>query len=66
MLERVFEPGFTTRSRQAAGRSWQGDHLGLGLSITRSIVEAAGGRIQAASRDPAGTCFQIQLPVRTA
>lgn len=66
MLERVFEPGFTTRSRPATGHGWQGDHMGLGLSITRSIIEAAGGHIQAASRDPAGACFQIELPVRTA
>lgn len=66
MLERIFEPGFTTRSRPPAGGGWHGDHLGLGLSITRSIVEAAGGRVQAASRDPSGACFQIELPVRSA
>lgn len=65
LLERAFEPGYTTRSRPVAGqRGWHGDHLGLGLSITRSIVEAAGGRIQAAGRDPSGACFQIELPVR--
>ncbi len=65
MLEQIFEPGFTTRSRAAAGRGWPGEHLGLGLSITRSIIEAAGGHIQAASRDPSGACFQLELPVRT-
>lgn len=66
MLDTVFEPGFTTRGRTPAGRGWHGDHLGLGLSITRSIVEAAGGRIRAGRRDPSGTCFQIELPVRVA
>jgi signal transduction histidine kinase len=37
---------------------------GLGLSITRSLVERAGGRIRAANRDPVGACIQIELPVR--
>lgn len=36
---------------------------GLGLSITRSLVEAAGGTVHAANRDPVGACFQIELPV---
>jgi len=66
-VERVFEPGCTTRTKpgQTSG-GWRGEHMGLGLSITRSIVEAAGGRIHAANRDPTGACFQIELPVRTA
>jgi len=67
-LERVFEPGYTTRSGTAEMRR-DGDgpatHRGLGLSITRSIVEAAGGRIHVANRDPAGVCFQIELPARS-
>jgi K+-sensing histidine kinase KdpD len=37
----------------------------LGLSITRSIVQAAGGRIHAEDRAPAGAHFVIELPVRT-
>lgn len=65
MLENIFDPGYTTRSKPVVGqRGWHGDHLGLGLPITRSIVEAAGGQIHAASRDPSGACFQIELPVR--
>jgi signal transduction histidine kinase len=66
-LESIFEPGYTTRSKADAANGkagWRCEHRGLGLSITRSIVEAAGGRIQAANRDPSGTCFQIELPVR--
>jgi len=66
MLDRIFEPGYTTRSRAPGQRGWQGRHLGLGLSITRSIVEAAGGQIHAAARDPSGLCFQIELPVHAA
>lgn len=67
-LESIFEPGYTTRTKAGAAKSksvWTGEHRGLGLSITRSIVEAAGGRIQAANRDPSGACFQIELPVRS-
>ena len=66
-FERIFESGYTTRTKPADGDAiWQGDHHGLGLSITRSIVESAGGRIHAANRDPTGACFQIELPVKTA
>ena len=66
-LESIFEAGFTTRSKADAANGkagWRSEHRGLGLSITRSIVEAAGGRIHAANRDPSGACFQIELPVR--
>ena len=64
-LGKIFDPGYTTRSKAAGGHGvWRPEHRGLGLSITRSIVEAAGGKIHAANRDPAGACFQIELPVR--
>lgn len=66
-LEAVFEPGYTTRGVGHEGSApgpWPVVHRGLGLSISRSIVEAAGGRIHAAVRDPSGTCFQIELPIR--
>jgi signal transduction histidine kinase len=65
-LNRIFEPGYTTNAQEAAASGgWPAAHRGLGLAITRSIVEAAGGRIQAANRDPAGARFEIELPVRT-
>jgi signal transduction histidine kinase len=62
-LENIFESGYTTRSTHGNG-GWPVAHRGLGLPITRSIVEAAGGRIQAANRNPAGARFEIELPVR--
>ena len=40
-----------------------GPGSGLGLTITRQIVERAGGTIAAAARSPRGTCFAITLPL---
>jgi signal transduction histidine kinase len=65
-LEKVFDSGFTTHAMGAESPSgWAAAHRGLGLSITRSIIEAAGGHIRAANRTPAsGARFEIELPVR--
>jgi signal transduction histidine kinase len=64
-LEKIFESGYSTHA-QGAGQNgaWPASHRGLGLSITRSIVEAAGGHIFAANRPHAGARFEIELPVR--
>lgn len=51
-LERVFEPFYSTKS----------DGLGVGLFLTRKIVEAHGGRIKAGGRQGGGTIFHIELP----
>jgi signal transduction histidine kinase len=51
--QRLFEP---LESRKADG-------LGLGLWISRSIVEAHGGRIQAVPNGQQGTTFRFRLPV---
>ena len=55
MLERVFEPFFTTK---AYGRG-----AGLGLAISRSIVQALGGTMTVASAPGQGTTFHVKLPV---
>jgi two-component system sensor histidine kinase BaeS len=65
-LDQIFEAGYSTRSSgSSTSGGWPATHRGLGLSITRSIVEAAGGRIHAAHRAPMGARFEIELPVRT-
>lgn len=51
-LPRIFEPFFTTKA----------EGIGLGLSISRSIIEAFGGRLWAASASPHGAVFQFTLP----
>jgi signal transduction histidine kinase len=64
VLEKIFEPQPASKGADPLSKGdWPVPHHGLGLSITRSIVEAAGGFIHAANRDPAGACFQIELPV---
>ena len=68
-LQKIFTSGYSTRGKdggedeQASG-GWPRIHRGLGLAISRSIVETAGGRISAASRKQGGACFEIELPVR--
>jgi signal transduction histidine kinase len=64
-LETIFEP--IPATRRGAGTTpgnWPTARRGLGLSITRSLVETAGGRIHASNRDPVGACIQIELPIR--
>jgi signal transduction histidine kinase len=52
LIARLFEPFFTTR---ASG-------IGMGLSISRSIIEAHGGRIWADSSADQGSVFHFTIP----
>jgi two-component system sporulation sensor kinase C len=54
----VFEPFFTTK----AGDEMRG--LGLGLSVSRSMVEAMGGSIGFETETGKGTKFVVRLPRR--
>jgi signal transduction histidine kinase len=58
-LKRIFE-----RFERAASRNFGG--LGLGLYITRQIVEAHGGTISVESELGVGSTFTVKLPVRQA
>jgi signal transduction histidine kinase len=65
-LENIFASGYTVPAAGASvNTGWPSNHRGLGLAITRSIVEAAGGRVLAANRDQGGACIEIQLPAQT-
>jgi len=61
-LDKIFDSGFSTRT--AASSGWATAHRGLGLSITRSIVEASGGQISATNRTTGGASITLALPVR--
>ncbi|HEU4812151.1 MAG TPA: ATP-binding protein [Nocardioides sp.] len=56
--DRLFTRFF--RARYAEEQSIQG--VGLGLSITKSIVEAHGGRIEVESEPGVGSMFRVRLP----
>jgi PAS domain S-box-containing protein len=51
--ERVFEAFYTTKT----------EGVGIGLSISRSIIEAHGGRLWAGPNEPRGAVFRFSLPV---
>lgn len=57
---RVFEPSFTTKD----GRTTTG--LGLGLSVSKDIVEGMGGSIDFESKGGEGTVFSIVIPLSEA
>jgi PAS domain S-box-containing protein len=52
-LEGIFEPFFTTKKRGS----------GLGLSISRGIIEALGGKLWAENRAGGGAVFHFTLPL---
>ncbi len=54
-MARIFEPFYTTKA--------PGEGTGLGLFITKQIVEALGGRIEVTSKAGKGTTFTIVLPL---
>jgi two-component system sensor histidine kinase HydH len=52
-LEKIFEPGFTTQCGSP----------GLGLAVTRKVIEQHGGTICVESREGQGTTFTLALPL---
>ena len=56
--ERIFDPFFTTKEGP--------ERIGLGLSVSHSIVEAHHGKIVVDSAEGAGAAVTVLLPVATA
>jgi two-component system sensor kinase FixL len=52
-LDKIFQPFYTTKR----------DGLGMGLSISRSIIDAHGGRLWAENNSDRGATFYCTLPV---
>jgi C4-dicarboxylate-specific signal transduction histidine kinase len=52
--EKIFQPFFTTKPHG----------IGMGLSISRSIIEAHEGRLTGMPRPSGGATFQFALPIR--
>ncbi|HEV2602427.1 MAG TPA: PAS domain S-box protein [Microvirga sp.] len=52
--ERIFEPYFTTKPVGAG--------TGIGLSISRSVIDSHGGRIELGDRPGGGAQFRVVLP----
>jgi C4-dicarboxylate-specific signal transduction histidine kinase len=55
-LQQLFTRFFTTKP----------EGMGLGLSISRTILEAAGGELSASNNVDGGACFRITLPIHSA
>ena len=53
MMDRLFEAFASTKP----------DGMGVGLSISRTIVEAHEGSLSAENRESGGACFLVALPL---
>jgi len=57
VLPRIFDPFFSTKTGELPAG------MGLGLSVSQSVIEALGGRIEVARRAPHGSTFVAVFPI---
>lgn len=55
-LDRLFDAFYTTKP----------DGMGIGLAVSRTIIESHGGQLLASPRAPKGAAFQFRLPTNEA
>jgi two-component system NtrC family sensor kinase len=53
-LQRIFEPFYTTKA----------NGTGLGLAVTRKIIEGHGGTLEISSETCSGTTVAVRLPLQ--
>lgn len=53
-VDKIFEPLFTTRAKG----------IGLGLAVSKSIIDRHGGHVEVKSKVGKGTTFNIKLPLK--
>jgi signal transduction histidine kinase len=51
-LQEIFHPFYSTKS----------GGMGMGLAVSRSIIESHGGRLWATPNEPRGAIFRFTLP----
>ncbi len=57
IMDKIFDPFFTTKEKGG------GHNIGLGLSISHSIIKEHGGKIEVENHPSGGAIFRIFLPV---
>ena len=54
VLPRIFQPMFSTKSSRGTG---------IGLAVTRKIIEEHGGKVELTTQPGTGTTFTLLLPL---